>query len=207
MMATTPPITKAVPSTRTCKERPTLLSVPNNILLPPSFSKPYTPNLEYQITSKNLPPMPTPVPTPPANLPLQQFNDISDLKTLITSLFEEMGTMINLLTTVLTKLIMTTFLQLALWNTNGLHQHAEELKTFLSVRNIDIMLISKIHFTDKSYLLIPTMLSTIPIIQMGLLEAEAPSSLNTPSNIIHFPAIIMISSRLPVCLWKTLPVP
>jgi hypothetical protein len=38
---------------------------------------------------------------------------------------------------------------------------------------------------------------------MGLLEAEAPSSLNAPSNTIHFPAIIMISSRLPVCPWKT----
>jgi hypothetical protein len=36
---------------------------------------------------------------------------------------------------------MTTFLQLELWNANGLHQHEEELKAFLSVRNIDIMLI------------------------------------------------------------------
>jgi exonuclease III len=48
---------------------------------------------------------------------------------------------------------MTTFLQLALWNANGLHQHAEELKAFLSVRNIDIMLISETHFTDKSALI------------------------------------------------------
>jgi hypothetical protein len=48
--------------------------------------------------------MPTPVPAPPVNQPLQQFNDISDLKDLMKSLFEQMGTMINLLTTVLTKL-------------------------------------------------------------------------------------------------------
>jgi hypothetical protein len=100
---------------------------------------------------------------------------------------------------------MATFLQLALWNANGLHQHAEELKTFLSVRNIDIMLISETHFMEAIFES-PTMLSTIPIIQMGLLEAEAPSSLNAPSDTIHFPAIIMISSRLPVCPWKTLPV-
>jgi hypothetical protein len=47
---------------------------------------------------------------------------------------------------------MAPFLQLVLWNANGLHQHAEELKTFLSLRNIDIMLISETHFTDKRYL-------------------------------------------------------
>jgi hypothetical protein len=46
----------------------------------------------------------TPAPAPPANLPLQQFNDISDLKTLMKILSEEIGTMINLLTTVLIKL-------------------------------------------------------------------------------------------------------
>jgi hypothetical protein len=50
---------------------------------------------------------------------------------------------------------MATFLQLALWNANGLHHHAEELETFLSLRNIDIMLISETHFTDKSHLRIP----------------------------------------------------
>jgi hypothetical protein len=63
------------------------------------------PGVSYaQITSKNLPPTPNPAPTPPANIPLQQFNGISDLKTLMTKLFEQMGTMMNLLTTVLTKL-------------------------------------------------------------------------------------------------------
>jgi hypothetical protein len=68
-----------------------------------------------------------------------------------------MGTMINLLTTVLNSYkaqIMATFLQLAFWNTNGLHHHAE-LKTFLSLHNIDIMLISETHFTEKSQLRIP----------------------------------------------------
>jgi exonuclease III len=50
---------------------------------------------------------------------------------------------------------MDTFLQILLWNANGLHHHAEELKTFLSLRNIDIMLIYETHFTDKSHLQIP----------------------------------------------------
>jgi hypothetical protein len=39
------------------------------------------------------------------------------------------------------------FLQLALWNANGLAQHADELQTFLAIRNIDIMLLSETHFT------------------------------------------------------------
>jgi hypothetical protein len=39
-----------------------------------------------------------------------------------------------------------------LWNANGLIQHAEELKTFISLHNIDVMLISETHFIEKSYL-------------------------------------------------------
>jgi exonuclease III len=47
---------------------------------------------------------------------------------------------------------MAKFLQLALWNANGLSQHMEELKTFTSTHNIDIVLISETHITEKSYL-------------------------------------------------------
>jgi hypothetical protein len=47
---------------------------------------------------------------------------------------------------------MAKFLQIALWNTNGLSQHTEELKTFISIHNIGVMLNSKTHFTEKSYL-------------------------------------------------------
>jgi hypothetical protein len=50
---------------------------------------------------------------------------------------------------------MTKFLQLALWNANGLTQHIEKLKTFISIHNIDIMLVSETHFTEKSYLKLP----------------------------------------------------
>jgi hypothetical protein len=38
------------------------------------------------------------------NQPLQQTSDIQDLKNMIKSLFEQMGTMLNFLTTVLNKL-------------------------------------------------------------------------------------------------------
>jgi hypothetical protein len=47
------------------------------------------------------------------------------------------------------------FLQLALWNANGLTQHTEELKTFISIHNIHVMIISGTHFTEKSYLKLP----------------------------------------------------
>lgn len=51
--------------------------------------------------------------------------------------------------------IKTTGLNIALWNANGLTQHAEEVKTFINIRNIDIMLISETHFTIKSYFKLP----------------------------------------------------
>jgi hypothetical protein len=50
---------------------------------------------------------------------------------------------------------MARFLQLALWKANGLTQHTEELKTFICIHNIDIMLISETHYTEKSYLKLP----------------------------------------------------
>jgi hypothetical protein len=42
-------------------------------------------------------------------------------------------------------------LHIALWNANGLTQYAEELRTFISYHNINVMLISETHFTRGSY--------------------------------------------------------
>ena len=41
---------------------------------------------------------------------------------------------------------------ISIWNANGLASKSQELKTFLNNENIDIMLISETHFTNKSYL-------------------------------------------------------
>jgi hypothetical protein len=38
---------------------------------------------------------------------------------------------------------------------NSLTQHIEELKTFISIHNIDVKLISETHFTEKNYLKLP----------------------------------------------------
>jgi hypothetical protein len=51
--------------------------------------------------------------------------------------------------------IMDNPLRLALWNANGLTQHAEEIRTFISDYNIDITLISETDFTDKNYFKLP----------------------------------------------------
>jgi exonuclease III len=49
---------------------------------------------------------------------------------------------------------MANLLRLALWDANGLIQHVEELKSFMSLHNIDVMLITETHFTEKSYLIL-----------------------------------------------------
>ena len=41
--------------------------------------------------------------------------------------------------------------KLAFWNANGLQQHLLELKSFIADKNLDIVLISETHFTEKSY--------------------------------------------------------
>ena len=43
-------------------------------------------------------------------------------------------------------------MRIALWNANGLAQHKFELELFLKQQQIDVMLISETHFTDKNYL-------------------------------------------------------
>lgn len=47
---------------------------------------------------------------------------------------------------------MARTLKIAVSNANGLLRHSLELKAFLYSRNIDIMLISETHFTDKNYI-------------------------------------------------------
>jgi hypothetical protein len=44
---------------------------------------------------------------------------------------------------------MAKFLQFGLWNASGLTQHTEEMKTFISTQNNDVMLISEMYFTEK----------------------------------------------------------
>ena len=45
--------------------------------------------------------------------------------------------------------------KIVVWNANGLQQHSHELKAYIVANNIDIVLISETHFTEKNFLHIP----------------------------------------------------
>jgi len=51
---------------------------------------------------------------------------------------------------------MTQLLKTAVWNANGLCQHAQEIKLLLQTFHLDILLVSETHFTDRSYTKIPS---------------------------------------------------
>jgi exonuclease III len=46
-------------------------------------------------------------------------------------------------------------LKIAVWNANGLCQRAQEINLFLQTNNIDVLLVSETHVTDRSYITIP----------------------------------------------------
>ena len=50
---------------------------------------------------------------------------------------------------------MTDLLKIAVWNANGLRQHAQELKLFIQTFHIDILLVAETHFTARSYIKTP----------------------------------------------------
>jgi len=43
----------------------------------------------------------------------------------------------------------------AQWNANGLHRHIEEIKIFLKYNHIDVLLISEMYCTERTYCHIP----------------------------------------------------
>lgn len=46
-------------------------------------------------------------------------------------------------------------LKIAIWNANGLLQRLQELKVFINTNKVNVLLISEIHFTVKSFIKIP----------------------------------------------------
>jgi hypothetical protein len=56
----------------------------------------------------------------------------------------------------------------------ALTQHTEKLKTFISIHNIDVMIISETHFNEKSYLKFPNYAVYHTNHPAGLLEVELP---------------------------------
>jgi len=50
---------------------------------------------------------------------------------------------------------MVKSLKIATWNANGLAKRLQESKTFIFSQNMDILLVCKTHFTNKSYCRVP----------------------------------------------------
>jgi hypothetical protein len=50
---------------------------------------------------------------------------------------------------------MAQLLEIAVWNANGLCQHAQEIKLFIHTFNRDILLVSETHFTNRNYITKP----------------------------------------------------
>jgi exonuclease III len=48
-----------------------------------------------------------------------------------------------------------TLIRFAVWNANGLCQHAQEINTFLNTHNLDVLLVSETHVTERSHINIP----------------------------------------------------
>ena len=50
---------------------------------------------------------------------------------------------------------MTKALKLAVWNANGLGHHAQEVRLFIKSLDLDFLLVSETHFTERSQMSIP----------------------------------------------------
>jgi exonuclease III len=50
---------------------------------------------------------------------------------------------------------MTKVLKFAVWNANGLCHHAQEVRLFIKTLDLDILLVSETHFTERSHISIP----------------------------------------------------
>ena len=74
-------------------------------------------------------------------------------------------------------------ISILLWNTNGILQQKNELKAFLTVNNIDILLISESHLTTYSNFHIPGY--SIYHCDRSDGTAHAGSALITKTNISH----------------------
>jgi exonuclease III len=51
--------------------------------------------------------------------------------------------------------LMAQLLKISAWNINALRQHPREIKLFIQTLNLDILLVPKPHFTNRSYRTIP----------------------------------------------------
>jgi hypothetical protein len=80
---------------------------------------------------------------------------LEELKNMFNQLIQQNTMVLNMLSTLLTKLHNDQFKKIAVWNANGLLQHKYYIKIFLDHSAVDILLLSETHFTERSYFKIP----------------------------------------------------
>ena len=104
---------------------------------------------------------------------------------MMKGLMEQMGTMLRLLKTPVSKMaLIAVQLKIVLWNNDGLAQHAEEVKAYTQNEKVDIMLIYETHFTKKKIASkFPNTQSTAYNIPMVLNMEEPQSLLKMAPNI------------------------
>jgi len=94
------------------------------------------------------------------NLRQLMVSVIQELNHAMKEFMKKMGIMLSPLTTDNNSHhqndIMDRILKIATCNANGLTKHLQEIKTFIFNQNINILLVSETHFTNKRYSRIPT---------------------------------------------------
>ncbi|KAL6416784.1 hypothetical protein ACFW04_013891 [Cataglyphis niger] len=81
---------------------------------------------------------------------------------------------------------MNKLLKIGIWNANGLSNHIQELKHFANDYEIDIIMISEIHFTSKSYVSVPRYSTYYTLHSDG--STHSGTAIIIRSNIKHYEA-------------------
>jgi hypothetical protein len=93
----------------------------------------------------------------PDNVGLQLNTFFNEFKAMFTQFINQNSMTLSTLSpssTIHPTLAIKT-LRIAEWNTNGLSNHKSELNQFLQDNNIDVLLVSETHSTDRTVLKIP----------------------------------------------------
>ena len=80
---------------------------------------------------------------------------MKNMMKMLQQIMQQLMTVTNLLINILPNPNQVSLtINIALWNANGLSQHTLEVETFLRSNNIDVLLISETHFTQKHHFFI-----------------------------------------------------
>ena len=100
---------------------------------------------------------------------------------------------------------MAKSLRIAAWNSNGLHNHVQEISLFLTTNKIDILLISESHSTEQT--VINTPYYTIYYAHHPDGTANAGSAIIIKTTLKHFVLEPYITNKIQSTIIKTTTMP